>query len=74
MTLTLSQNCFLILDSNSEANKKVNNIHPMLTPKEDIMLFFVSCLKSIDIFFMMYVAYKQDPNLHFFAIFWSTFV
>lgn len=48
---SVSEVLFLILDSDSEANKKVNNIHPMLKPKEDIPLFFVSFLESIDLFF-----------------------
>lgn len=53
----VSEVLFLNLDSNSEDNKEINNIHPMLKEgktKEDILFFFVFFLESID-FFLDYV-------------------
>lgn len=52
----VSEVLFLNLDSNSEDNKEINNIHPMLKEgktKEDILFFFVFFLESIDFFFRL---------------------
>lgn len=50
----VSEVLFLNLDSTSEDNKEINNIHPMLKErktKEDIVFFFVFFLESIDFMF-----------------------